>query len=300
MVIYTADEKGGAFGLADRLRGAVSVYKICKELNLDFKINFTSPFKLNNYLIPNIYDWEISHNEICFNKKYSKPCRINTYSALHHRYSFKDCEFWMRKFFKENCRQIHIYSNIDISGKEFPVLFNELFKMHPNVAEQVNRHINYLGKNYISAAFRFLQLLGDFKEPCGGAPPLADGEKNKLINRCIKHLKEIREENESCAFFITSDSKSFLAKAAELPFVHVIDGEIIHIDSRSEVSGEAVLKVFLDFFVLFYSKKVYLVIDGGMYNSAFSRSAALANNVQFVVKNYNEAENQNPLSNSPK
>ncbi|MDR2601358.1 MAG: hypothetical protein LBC53_02745, partial [Spirochaetaceae bacterium] len=144
-----ADEKLTYGGLADRLKGIVSVYKICKELNLNFKINFTYPFELHEYLIPNVYDWKISRNEIYYNKKYSKPCFIP------YRYGF-----FARRFFAGNYKQIHIYTNMSTVEKEFSILFYELFKIHPFLQTQINTNINLIGCVYISVAFRFLQLLG--------------------------------------------------------------------------------------------------------------------------------------------
>ena len=44
-------------GLADRLRGIVSVYSYCREHNIPFYINYTSPLELTNWLVPNEYDW---------------------------------------------------------------------------------------------------------------------------------------------------------------------------------------------------------------------------------------------------
>ncbi|MDR2602166.1 MAG: hypothetical protein LBC53_06915, partial [Spirochaetaceae bacterium] len=106
-----------------------------------------------------------------------------------------------------------------------------------------------------------------------------------LINKCIEHLKEIYAENNGTKVFVTSDSETFLAEAKKFPFVYVIDGEVRHIDAPG-ANNDAVLKVFLDFFVLSHSKKVYLVVDGKMYNSGFSQLAALVNNVPFYINKY--------------
>ncbi|EXY99097.1 hypothetical protein M074_3604, partial [Bacteroides fragilis str. DS-166] len=32
--------------------GIISTYKVCKLLNLDFRIHFVKPFFLNDYLVP--------------------------------------------------------------------------------------------------------------------------------------------------------------------------------------------------------------------------------------------------------
>lgn len=64
MLIYMADGKMRHGGISDRLRGAVSVYKLCKKMGLVFKINFVHPFELNDYLVPNMYDWYIYNPQI--------------------------------------------------------------------------------------------------------------------------------------------------------------------------------------------------------------------------------------------
>ena len=40
-------------GLADRLRGIVSLYKFCKENDLVFTIYFSVPFNMQEFLRPN-------------------------------------------------------------------------------------------------------------------------------------------------------------------------------------------------------------------------------------------------------
>lgn len=74
--IYDGKIKSG--GLADRLRGIISVYEICKEQNLDFKIVFTNPFKLSNFLVPNETDWKIKERELNYNTKVTDLCYIDT------------------------------------------------------------------------------------------------------------------------------------------------------------------------------------------------------------------------------
>jgi hypothetical protein len=46
---------------------------------------------------------------------------------------------------------------------------------------------------------------------------------------------------------------------------------------------ETYMKSFLDYFLLTYSKCIYLVVDGQMYKSNFPLTAALYNNVSFLV-----------------
>jgi hypothetical protein len=289
-VIFMADGRKPTGGWADRLRAIVSIFKLCKELGIVFKINFTSPFDLKDFLLPNLYDWTILPEEICYNNKLSKPVYILAYLD-----KFHDAEaqkFWAIKFIKENNKQIHFYSNMNTVGKEYGALFYELFKPTIELKNLIDYNLGRLGGRgeFISVVFRFEQLLGDFKEPYYPDVGLyhlilPDDKRKILINKCIEHLKKIHNENGGEKILVTSDSMSFLAEAKKLPFVYVIPGEVLHIDAHQNTGKEANLKLFLDYFVLSCSKKVYLVVEYQMYrHSGFSCSAALLNNVPFIIR----------------
>jgi hypothetical protein len=142
-VIYMADGRVFIGGLSDRLRAIVSVYKLCKELDISFKINFTVPFNLSNYLLPNIYDWTILPNEICYNKHQVELCYIITYfDMFHNEYAQK---FLAKRFFKENFKQIHIYTNMAIAEKEYDTLFKELFRLSPELKALTDYNVKMLG-----------------------------------------------------------------------------------------------------------------------------------------------------------
>jgi hypothetical protein len=275
-------------GLSDRLRGIVSVYKLCKQLNLAFKINFTSPFNLNEYLLPNIYNWSILPDQICYNPKYTRPCFVWAYGKCPR--NIKQQTFWAKRFLKEYYKQIHIYTNMLIAEKEYSYLFKELFRPAPELERLIDYNVSILGRGgaFISVTFRFLQLLGDFKENNDRFPVLPDNEKEILIDKCINHLKEIYNENNCAKALVTSDSVSFLERAKRLPFVYVIPGDVCHIDVVQNTDRGLGLKVFLDYFVLSHSKKVYLVIEDQMYNSGFGYRAALMNNVPFIVRDFSQ------------
>ena len=56
-IVHTCNGFTWSGGLADRLKGIVSVFEWCKKHNRHFKINFCEPFSLQDYLLPNKYDW---------------------------------------------------------------------------------------------------------------------------------------------------------------------------------------------------------------------------------------------------
>jgi hypothetical protein len=102
----------------------------------------------------------------------------------------------------------------------------------------------------------------------------------------MNHLKDVYSENDCGKVLVTSDSVSFLKEAARLPFVYVIPGNVRHIDTVENADKDADIKLFLDYFVLSRSKKVYLVVEDRMYSSRFSYRAALLNNVPFIKLEY--------------
>ncbi|HRQ30126.1 MAG TPA: hypothetical protein PLU49_08640 [Saprospiraceae bacterium] len=57
MIISVADGTRSSKGLTDRFKGMVSLYALSKATHSNFKILFTHPFNLTDYLIPNQYDW---------------------------------------------------------------------------------------------------------------------------------------------------------------------------------------------------------------------------------------------------
>lgn len=70
-------------GLCDRLCGIVSTYICCKENNIDFRLFFNYPYNIENYLIPNSYEWRIKENEISFNPLESKFVYISLFRDSH-------------------------------------------------------------------------------------------------------------------------------------------------------------------------------------------------------------------------
>jgi hypothetical protein len=194
----------------------------------------------------------------------------------------------------EKYKQIHVYTNAVIAEKEYGDLFRELFKpvaaLESLVQYNLNRIVSITGgggntnRKYVAAAFRFLELLGDFREPEGEWHILPDDEKKVLINKCINHLEAIYRENDCTKVLVTSDSITFLKEAERLPFVYVIPGEICHIGDTQSLAKDAILKVFLDYFMLTYSQKIYLVVEDRMYQSGFSYRAALHGNVPFTIR----------------
>lgn len=51
-------------GLTDCFRNILSLYSWCKLYDLPFRIHYTYPCRLEEFLLPNQYDWRIKTSEI--------------------------------------------------------------------------------------------------------------------------------------------------------------------------------------------------------------------------------------------
>lgn len=272
-------------GMADRFKGMVSVYAYCKCNKIEFKIDFTSPFNLTDYLLPNDYDWFIlDKSRLSHNLFYSSPvCAIgddNVMDILP---------------FKKQC-QLSIYTNmdrIDLINKKYNVnykwgrLFCELFKPTELLNNKIISVKNDIGSAYNVAVFRFQQLLGDFSEK--QFPVLSDSEQSKLISVCKRKLVDLQNKS-SLPLLVTSDSYKFLDNIRNLKNIYIQkDYKRVHLDYTDKASSLLYMGAFVDFFLIASAEAVYSVCVGDMYPSEFPLYASKINNVPFyriVIKNY--------------
>ncbi|MFI3330440.1 MAG: hypothetical protein R3Y38_01380 [Rikenellaceae bacterium] len=258
-------------GMADRLRGCVSIFSLCKKTKTELKINFTYPFNLSDYLVPNKYDWKISDDEICYNSSYCEPVKANSSGAYFAKGKIK--KLLISEFKDPKYAQTHLYSNFRYDERNYPALFDELFKPSKELLLAIEQNKAHLGENYYSATFRFQQLLGDFKED-DIYKTLSKQEQNTLINKCLDRLKShIKTLPKGYKLLVTSDSITFLEHAKTLENTYVIPGEIAHMNHTSEQKN-IFLKSFIDLYLLKDSKKIALFRTGEMYNSGFPRFAS--------------------------
>ena len=278
IIVFMADGRKKHGGLADRLRGMISTFKYCQEHNLEFRIHFTSPFELEDLLIPNQYDWRIRNDEISYNSSFSLPVYIDSshYPEADRAFQRKMTE----KMFSKDYKQIHVYTNMYFADDEFGPLFNQLFKPAPALQAWIDENLSKLGDNYISLSFRFQNLFGDFPD---GTTVYSPEEQKELLDKCIAKIQSLHEAHpEANKVLITADSECFLKQISKLDFVYVLPGKVGHMDHRSEQDINVHMKTFLDFFVLSHSRKIYLLVTGKMYKSGFAKRAAKLQGVPFA------------------
>lgn len=280
-VIFSLDSRFETNGLADRLRGIVSLYAYCKAKGLVFKIDHRAPFLLADYLTPAEYDWTIKDEEITHSLFRSRPIYFMDRSNPERIFKIKE----------DRNLQYHVYTNIDCidlinqtfdKHYTFSELFNELFKPAPSLATVLRENIYAIGKDYVSISFRFMQLLGE-KDIRGDV--LNDIEKTELIHKSLECVKSIQKQNANLGCLVTADSNLFLQEVSILPNIYVAPGKVGHIGHNEE--GDVFLKTFLDFFLVANAKQVYLAFTGTMYSqSLFAKTAALVNDRIFKKINY--------------
>lgn len=270
--IYDGTVKAG--GLADRLRGILSTYSICKKNNLQFKLFFNSPFNLEDFLVPNQYDWRIDSSAIVYSRPFTQVVVLdstqnNEYHATHQKH-------WLEKKLIKQSGQKHVYTNAFFSYYDnYSCLFAELFKPSVDLQSAIDRQLKLLGMNYISVSCRFLDLLGDFNESFGAKVKLNGSQKNTLLKKIEDKIIELHSIYPEYKVLCNSDSALFLNKVRQNDFVYVVDGNITHIDNVPK-NGEYKLfeKTFLDFFMIANAKKIYQIKGDYMHNSGYPYAAS--------------------------
>lgn len=260
-IVFLVDGRTIHGGLADRFKGIVSTYAYCKQHKIDFRLEYNYPFQLSDYFLPNKVDWKISEEEICYNPKFAHPIMVNSHQ-LDVRYH--NLYLWLES---HKTQQLHVYGNSDAAYGQFSELFNELFKPSSLLQQHIEDNLRAIGNKYISATFRFQQLLGDLKE--GNYPTLNDEDKQKLIDKCHLQLELLHNEYPNKTVLVTADSNTFLDSVRNIPYIYVIPGTVVHMDYTPDASYMAYEKSFLDFLLIANADKVHLVYSNQMYKSGF-------------------------------
>lgn len=274
--------KGGNFGgLCDKLCGAVSVFSICRAAGREFRLLFTYPFTLTDYLVPADYDWRINPDQVCMNKDSVYVHAIidtNPSNATHAlRHAVEDT----RK------RQTHIYTNALLTyNDDYATLFHTLFRPTPRLQSAIDAMLGRLGSDYISVSARFANLLGDFNETSTEVNHrLPEAEAEALIAKVVAGVERVHTQHPGTRLLLCSDSTRFLAATERLPYIYIEPGTITHINAKQAAATDwdTYAKTFLDFYGIAGAKHSYLLIAGDMYRSSFPMQAALVGRHQLTT-----------------
>lgn len=274
-IICMFDNKITSGGLADRLRGIVSMYMYAKQMNYDFKIFHNKGFVLSDFLIPNKTNWLITENELIYNTHYSRVVYVACGNyPFENQLTLKHLNNQIKK--KPGFIQYHVYPSLKIGDNQFSKLYHELFQTSDLLSKTIHEIHKQIGEPYITCSFRFVELLGDFNDTIHITLP--ENKRKELICKCLEVLSLIyKKENKKIV--VTSDSCTFLEEAKNLNFVHILPGKIEHIDY--DATYEAYLKTFADFYTIATADKAYMVRCPIMYNSGFAKRASMINNIPF-------------------
>lgn len=276
-VVIMFDGRKNHGGLADRLRGICTTYCFCREKQYDFRVHFTTPFSLEEYLEPNQYDWRIEPQQLSYNLHDARP----VYIASSNLDETRDNRFQRRiaeQFLAADFKQLHLYTNMRFEEELFGKTFHELFRPAAWLQHLIDEQLTELGGKgqFIAVSTRFLESLGDFNESATRAPKaLPAEEQERLLVRCGAELARIHAAHPDQTILVTSDSARFLDFARQnYPFVRTLPGKIGHIDVVGRGEKEVHTKTFLDFLVLTHAAEHYYLIGPAMYRGNFSRRAA--------------------------
>ena len=260
-------------GLVDRLRGAVSLYSACKQAERPFRLYFTHPFPLTDYLVPNEYDWTITPEEVSFAPSQTHTVVIDTQTDTDWESQWQQQQF-ATELGSHTDRQLHFYSNAFFGyNQDFAKLFSELFKPSPRLQASIDKNRKLIGGSYITVSARFCNLLDDFNEETY-SEPLTLAEQKDLLDACVAEVKRLHSRHPEQFVVVCSDSETFTQRAQSLDYVRVLPGIVSHIGNDSPHNYEYYEKTFLDFFTIAGAERVYLLRAPLMHNSGFPYAAA--------------------------
>ena len=275
--VFMVDGKMRHGGLFDRLKGAISIYAISMVQKKRFSIYFVVPFRLEEYLVPNQYDWRIDDGNMVYSFFSSRP--IIAYSAFRNPW----------RLFKSYQGQTHFYFGNDIlecinrkfeTSYEWISLYRELFRPSDSLYKHVDEVKKEIGSTFFAVHLRFMNLLGD-KVENEKDTKLSEEERTELINLCILKIRELCSGMKIRAV-VFSDSMVFLQKVKkELQEVYVVSGNARHIGTSGKTTDDENLKLFTDMYLMVEAQKVYSIIGKGLYPSAFPEYSAKIGNKHF-------------------
>lgn len=277
-IIFFTEKNKYHGGFADRMKGIVTLFHYCLIKNISFKINYTFPFELSEFLLPNEYNWQIDKNKISFNRKEAKLF-LFAGSKNYGRYG----DLLNLKINK----QIHAFCNFDYlellnfdfkTSYTWGELYKKLFKPTEELQNAIDKHLKIIGGKYICAVFRFQNLFGDFAEY--DYKSLKESEKTILTEKCKNAVIQL-QQSEKQKILAASDSETFLKALENSPNIFSFPAKVVHIDSIENEANSVYMKSFLDFYLISESQKIYSIGTKEMYKSEFPMYAAKVNNIPF-------------------
>lgn len=280
-MVFKADGRFAHGGMFDRLKGAISVYAASQCIGKEFKISFTHPFDIRDYLEPNEYDWRIDEESlvkgwpaarpIFMYGEYKNPVRLvkNRNGESHFYYGYDSLD-WLNKRYNKDF--------------EFGTLYKKLFKPTARLQNYIDQYRKEIGGKYVVVHFRFMNLLGDKMEfDCN--PTLPADQQMELMKSGVEEIRKVRAIHPECKIMLATDSANFVEYAKkEIPDLYIVPGEIKHIGTNEDTGDGANIKMFLDYYLIGEAEKVYGFVSDGMWKSAFPEYASKIGGCEFERK----------------
>lgn len=281
MIVCPFDGRVCHGGTTDRIRGILSTYAEAKRRGIPFRICWTTPFRLEDYLVPATFDWRISPEEMTFEKGVSIPVVIQDEPD-------EESDIILRSALDSLSGELHIYSNSDSEKGNYKALYEELFKPSETLSDAIDWHKKQLGEEYYSFTFRFAKLLGDFYDFPGEV--LSPEERIRLMTEVADKFAEIASELPAGSrLHVASDSKTFLDFMANRDKrIHIVEGDVKNVDRDGIAASDGTwLKMFVDQHLIMGATRVYRLTGPGMYPSGFPRFAAEVGGREFISVDFN-------------
>ena len=231
-----------------------------------FKVIFNHPFKLEEYLSVNKYNWIANQSELSYSLQNVRLIPYNGSGKIPR--------------LSKTIKQYHVYCYIgyDIISSNHVLdaesvwrnLFLELFKPSQALNECLNC-CSLDSSGYVAVHLRFVNALENFEKDQFNS--LTEDKRENLIQRCLKGIRLIIDQNKNKQIVVFSDSKVFLERVKVLPVI-VLDGKVGHI-SFTENTHEVAMKTFVDFYAISKACRVIRILAPEMYNTVFSYYAAV-------------------------
>lgn len=266
-------------GIADKLKGLISLYSFCKKNKYKFKIYWNYPFNLCDYLLLNTAD---RNCQDIYSGAYPilLECHYKRQQISLEEEAKNHISLLNTIIKRGKVKEYHVWTNGCWGNEEFHALFHELFKFHPRIIDSYNSLKP--SEDYITLNFRFRQLLGDFQDAAGGEI-LTNEEQEKLLSDCIYAIHKIRRKQQCSKVLVTTDSKTFMEEIKSIPFVFTVPGEILHTAISHPTYRCSYDKEFLDLYMMAKSIQIFQIHSAKMYYSDFPKVASYIGNIPFEI-----------------
>ena len=267
-VYFIIDKNISHPGLIDRVKAIVGTYYIAKQNGFDFKIIFTNPFFLTDYLTYSSQHWIASEDELSYSIKNTRLIAYNGGGKV--------------PTLKKSVKQYHVYCYIgyDIlcenKIENYHVLWKDLYFELFRPVLRLENALQEIGRilpenQFIAIHLRFVNALEKFEENQFNF--LSQEQKEELILRCFNMIRDVMKKYPNKETVVFSDSAVFQKRVQkELP-VTVLPGTIGHVSFTGYES--VVLKAFIDFYTMSKAERIVRILGSPMYASAFSYYAAV-------------------------